>query len=138
MTTRRWGSLLLVAGGALLVVGAFVPWVRSGPCCMATAPHDSIVFDLDGGWILVVLGWLCMLGGVLHLWLDDSRPVIAILALVLAALATLFIVSATDPQGLGTENFNLLPGRFVPYVGLALTVVGSLMIVAAPRRHRSP
>ena len=64
---RRWAAALLAVAGLLLIVGAFVPFVRSGPCCMA-----------------------------------------------------------------------LLPGRFLVYADATLAIVAALVIVAAPRRHRTP
>ena len=135
---RRWAAAVLAVAGLLLIVGTFVPFVRSGPCCMSLRPDDSILFERDAGWSFLVAGWLCAIAGAIGWWLRDPPRWLGVAALVPAAWASLVIWAEFDPAVLAAYDYEFLPGRFLLYAAAILAVVSTLVIVAAPRRHRTP
>jgi hypothetical protein len=65
MTFRRGPAIALVIGGLLIVVGTFLPWLRSDECCMVGSAHDFTFLEREGGWTLIPAGAACAALGVL-------------------------------------------------------------------------
>ncbi len=138
------GGILTMVGGVLLVVGAVLPWLKgggetanglddylyrsNGDLTSAQAPGSTWIF---AGLVLFGLG--------LALYLAGRVLAVAIIAIVMAGLALVFvlggwaIISDVKDSGDGV-SFGI--GVPAGTIGMALTLVGSIMATSKRRRVR--
>jgi hypothetical protein len=137
---RSAATVALLVGLALVVAGAFLPWVRSGTSSRSSfalvRSADRLGVVDDGLGEAVLRGWYLvpLLAAIVLVLIASHRPRVAagaglLLALVVAAVATVVLVAAPTTG----------PGPIVCVVGAAVTVAGSgAALRARPPRRRPP
>jgi hypothetical protein len=125
-----------VAGAAIVLVAAFLPWVRSG-----TATRDSFALlrvadDLGvmHGWArrTLLVSWFCMpaaCGGLVLVSLGRRRWPPAVLALTIALVASVMWWAALR------SSLRLAYGAAVNQGGVTLLIVGALIGSSPARRN---
>jgi hypothetical protein len=127
--------LAMLLGLALVVVGAFLPWVRSGDSTRSSfamvRSADRLGIVDDGIGLVVLRGWylvpLVAASVVVLLTLHRLRAaaiVGLVLAGIVAATSGLVVLAAPDTG----------PGPFVCLAGALVAVGASIGLLRAPRR----
>jgi len=149
---RTPGGILAIIGGLLLVVSAFLPWVKIGPGFVVNPPPVSswdTVSGVDGHeWFLVGDdGIFVLIGGVLiaalGLWTILSRPKAAPIILILSGLA-FGLLGRFEYDSIGhsvpcCDFFTIHVGEGIwwIYAGAAATLVAGLILDGQMRvQHR--
>jgi hypothetical protein len=135
-----------MAGGALLVVGLFLPWYhaenRRAQIAGETGPGDFTAFEVHGllRWLWIaaaaapfILAYIVARGHKLSWARGELTAVVAIAAFGLAAYNGL-LDKPGDPSGL----ISLKYGFWVSIAGILLMMVGSALRASEVERARKP
>ena len=127
LTLRVDLRALAALGGALIIIGSFLPWVSAQfqPIVRILGPVTS------GGWPILIFGVLTI---VLQFWLPFKTPRVSLLAAALGFAAGLMaLASALNTIGLGRSLLGETAVSPLSGVGLGiyLTLAGSLIAILA-------
>jgi hypothetical protein len=130
------GHIVAIAGAAVVVAGAFLPWIRSGATTRNSFAMLQIADDLGviNGWPrrAVLVAWFVMpaaCGALLLVSLGRRRWPVAALAGAIAAVAfVLWLAALISP-------LSLAYGASVNEGGVTLLVAGALMSGWPRRKH---
>jgi hypothetical protein len=138
--TARGGAWLAFAGLAVVLVGTFLPWLRSGDTLrdsyqsidvlrVQPTPPDGPVGVLLYAWLTLIP--LCSISIALYaLRLRRAAALVACLVAVLAAvtsvLAVLHLGGPTDPIGFSPT------GPIVTLMGAAAALIGGIVVLRGP------
>jgi hypothetical protein len=140
-----WHEFVAIGGGALLVVGLFLPWYHAGARATiagTTGPGDFTAFEthtiLRWLWIAaaaapLILSYIVARGHKLSWARGELTAVVAIAAFGLAAYNGL-LDKPGEPQSL----ISLKYGWAVSMVGILLMMVGSALRASEVERKRKP
>jgi hypothetical protein len=118
---------LAALGGALIIIGSFLPWVsvQFEPIVRVMGPVTS------GGWPILIFGVLTI---VLQFWLPFRTPRVSLLAAALGfAAGVMALASALNTIGLGRTIMGetaMSPLSGIG-IGIYLTLAGSLIAILA-------
>jgi peptidoglycan/LPS O-acetylase OafA/YrhL len=113
----RW---TLIASGALMAIGAFLPWARAGIFTLAGTDGDGI-FPLIGGVLIALIG-------VARKASTLGTIVVLIIALG-AGWITLNVYNGLDPTTIGG-------GLYVSLLGCGIAVIAAFMVARDSGRTR--
>ena len=147
MSLRRltWHEFVAIGGGALLVVGLFLPWYHAEKRATIGAfdgPGDFTAFEIHTilRWLWIaaaaapfILSYIVARGHKLSWARGELTAVVAIAAFGLAAYNGL-LDKPGDPQGL----IGLKYGFAVSMIGILLMMVGSALRASEVERKRKP
>jgi hypothetical protein len=136
--------MLMAAGAALAILGALLPWIRTGGRSRNSFDLFRIVRDLgfapDGAAAAVIRGWpivpLLAVVGVVAAWWGWARPggVIGVVAAVYAGAAgAAILVAPTRGRVLARAI-----GPTVTTIGGILLLAGSIAVLIVGRAVTSP
>ena len=131
------GHIVAIAGAAVVVVGAFLPWVRSGAATRNSFAMLRVADDLGviHGWArrTMLVTWFFMpaaCGALVLVSLGRRRWPLVVLSLAIGGAAlTMWGAALSSP-------LSLAYGAWVNQGGVALLIVGALMSSRARRNHR--
>jgi hypothetical protein len=130
------GHIVALAGAAVVVVGAFLPWVRSGSATRNSFAMLRLADDLGAihGWTrrTVLVAWFIMpaaCGVLVLVSLGRRRWPAVVLA---AAIGLLALIVWGAARG---SSLSLAYGAAVNQGGVTLLIVGALMGSRTRRNH---
>lgn len=134
ITLRVDLRVLAALGGALIIVGALLPWVtpQFQPIVRVLSPASS------GGWPLLIIGALAI---VLQFWPQFTTPRVSLPAAALGFAAGLWaLASALETISLGRTTFGETFVSPLAGIGLGvyLTVAGSIIAILAGLAPQPP
>jgi hypothetical protein len=135
----RVGASVAATGLVVLVLGTFLPWLRSGVVLRDSYQSAGALRELVSGtfldtlltaWLMIVPACVVCVG----LYLLRLRRVSAgfgcLVSLVVGTAAGLVVVQGTDPRSL----ISAAPaGPAVTLTGATVTLVGAIAVLAGPR-----
>jgi hypothetical protein len=132
---KRELLVVLIAGGALVVVGCLLPFSKlaiPGPLKFETSNNYVAGFESDSGKVLLGMG-VVLIACAYALWLE--RPAIMKLAAALAAVVALGAVAVAVDAGTGPspppiEGFQGF-AAYRPAVGYYVALVGAFLALAS-------
>jgi hypothetical protein len=130
------GHIVAVAGAAVVVVGAFLPWIRSGTTTRNSFAMLRIADDLGvvHGWArrTMLVSWFVMpaaCGALVLVSLGRRRWPAVVVSVAIAVVAFLLWVAAVS------SPLPLTYGASVNLGGVTLLVVGALVSSGSRRNH---
>lgn len=142
--TARGGAVLAFAGLAVVLVGAFLPWLRSGTEFRDSYQTVNVLRVLptppSGGIGLLLYAWLtviplCSVSVALYaLRVRRTAALVACLVAVLAAVAS--VVAMTYSGAFGAAIGFSPTGPIVTLLGAAATLIGGIVVVRGVRPRR--
>ena len=141
----RLGAGVATAGAAVLVIGTFLPWLRSGSVLRdsyqsAGALHDLVsglnatAGDVLGVWPVVILCCaVCVAGYAVGL----RRSAAVLGAIVSLIVGTAAGVVAVQPGATDSVVGPVSTGPVVTLVGATIMLAGAMTVMVCPRAVRS-
>ena len=144
-----WGGILIVAGGALAVLGSFLPWLSVTAPLLGNVTRSGLDGGGDGIITLVIGAVLALLGVALILRSGSARRAVIGTVLTSLVLGVVAVMDIGDVQtrgilmetSLATEGnmfadavaFSVGMGLYVILIGGVLGIVGSVVALRAAR-----
>lgn len=136
------GRVVATFGGAVLVVGTFLPWLRSGTRRRTSYEIFSLVERL-GFSRSDIVGWglrlwpmlpLLVVVALTLLWFSQRGLLIvfASVATVYAGIVSIAVRSASPPSNIAVEE-----GPTVALIGAVLLATGALLTIRPPRNDQA-
>lgn len=138
----RAGAIMAAIGLAVLVVGTFLPWLRSGIVLRDSYQSVGALRDLVGGTPGALLNaWLLVIpvtGLSIALYALRLRKVSAglgcVVSLVVGTAAALVVVQGTNQGALVAATAT---GPTVTLCGATIALIGAIAVLAGPRGGRT-
>jgi hypothetical protein len=143
--TARGGALLALAGLAVVLIGTFLPWLRSGDTLrdsyqsinvlrvQPTAPAEPVAVLLDA-WLTVIP--LCSVS--IALYALRVRRTAALVACFVAVLVAVTSVVAMVHVGGPADPIGFSPtGPVVSLFGAAAALVGGIVVLGSRRPRQA-
>ncbi len=126
-------AALLVAGGIVMIVGTFLPWVSGNGFSLDGWELGDINQESSDATAFVTFGVILSGLGV-ALAVIGRQLALAIIAVVVAALATLAaFVDVTDDDGLDLFGLEIGAGLWVILVASLVALAGAIWALAVKR-----
>lgn len=134
----RWGAGVAVLGLAVLIVGTFLPWLRSGDVLRNSYQSVGAIRSLiDGAPNAVLTAWLfvipvCALCVALYALRlrRTSAAVGVVVSIVVGTAAVLVAVQGDEPGALVGAS---AVGPMVTLVGAVVVLLGAAAVLTVPR-----
>ncbi len=136
-------EVMLIVGGIITLVGFFLPWAEWGNSVLYGYSETAGILSFIGAWLMVIgsmISYDLFRSQLLNSFKPYSDAGLGIIGGGLAVISTIAFEMST--MGSISENYSLVSGYYVTFIGAIVALFASIMMVwqqvteKSPRRER--